>query len=239
MSNTTHARRDLLIGLGASGTFVVLNVLRIGPFDFSNIEVAAFVTGAWSVWLVVRNDIWNWPLAIANGAIFVWLFVDARLYADAGINAFYIVAGAYGWWFWLRGGARRTERPIARTPLREWLIIVVAVGLGTWWMYGHLISLGDAAPFLDAVTTSVSIAAFWMQARRYIDQWYLWIAVDLVYVPLYVWKSLPLTGALYVIFLSMCVIGLHDWRRQIAERPVTRTRVERTRPGRPIGGAAG
>jgi nicotinamide mononucleotide transporter len=212
-----YARLDIGLALVASAAFIVLNVLRAGPFDFSNVEVAAFVTGAWSVWLVVKNDVWNWPIGIANGGIFVWLFFDAKLYADAGINAFYVVAGAYGWWFWMRGGTQRSQRPISRAALREWLVIAVAVGLGTWWMYGHLVSLGDSAPLLDGLTTAASIAAFWMQARRYIDQWILWIAVDLIYIPLYFWKSLPLTGALYVLFLGMCLVGARDWRRQLAQ----------------------
>ena len=106
-----YARPDIGLALVASAAFIVLNVLRAGPFDFSNVEVAAFVTGAWSVWLVVKNDVWNWPIGIANGGIFVWLFFDAKLYADAGINAFYVVAGAYGWWFWMRGGSAAHPAP--------------------------------------------------------------------------------------------------------------------------------
>jgi NadR type nicotinamide-nucleotide adenylyltransferase len=216
--------RDAALGLPLSLAFIVLNAVHAGPFGFSNSEVAAFVTGAWSVWLCVRNDLWNWPAGIANGAIFVWVFLDARLYADASINAFYVVAGAYGWWFWTRGGVRRTPRPVTRAALREWLVLGALTVAGSWWMTGHLRSLGDSAPLLDAITTAVSLAAFWLQARRYVDQWYLWIAVDLVYVPLYAWKGLPLTAVLYVVFLAMCAAGLRDWVRELRAVPAGRYR---------------
>jgi HTH-type transcriptional repressor of NAD biosynthesis genes len=195
--------------------FIAVNAARVEPFAFSNVEVAAFVTGAWSVWLCAVNNVWNWPIGVANGALFVWVFWDARLYADAALNAWYVVVGLYGWWFWLFGGRGRSQRPVSHLTLREAGIHLVGVAGLTVWGYQHLRSLGDVAPLLDALTSALSISAFFMQARRQLESWWVWICVDLVYIPLYAWKGLPLTATLYVVFLAMCVAGVKRWQREL------------------------
>jgi HTH-type transcriptional repressor of NAD biosynthesis genes len=208
-------RRELAAALTLSLAFAAGNALRLGPLAFSDVEVAAFVTGAWSVWLCARNDVRTWPLGVANGAIFVWLFWDARLYADAAVNCWYVVIGLYGWWLWGNGGTRRGERPVSRIRGGELALHALGVVVLTAWAWRHLEALGDSAPFLDALTSAISLSAVLMQARRQVESWYLWIAVDLVYVPLYVWRGLPLTGALYLLFLGLCAVGLRDWRRRL------------------------
>jgi nicotinamide mononucleotide transporter len=202
-----------------TAAFTAANLARLGPFSFSNVEVAAFTTGAWSVWLLVRNSWWTWPVGIANGALFVWVFADARLYADATINCWYVVAGFWGWWYWHHAGGTRRERPITSIGPRESTILVIALVVTTWWMTGHLASIGDSAPFWDALTSALSIVAFYMQGRRLVENWYLWIAADLIYIPLYLAKGLPLTCVLYVLFLGMCLVGVRDWRRDKAPTP--------------------
>jgi nicotinamide mononucleotide transporter len=170
------------------------------------------VTGAWSVWLVVRNNHWNWPIGVANSASFVALFWSARLHFDMGLNVFYVVSGLWGWWIWLYGGARHTEKPIGSVGLLE-AGAVAAAGLAlTLVMWHGGILLDDAAPFFDALTTGISVVAQWLLMRRLIQNWYAWIAVDLIYVPLYLSRGLPLTAALYAIFLLLCLRGLVDWR---------------------------
>lgn len=215
----TVRSRELAIAVLLALAFSLADAFRIGPLAFSDVEVAAFVTGAWSVWLCARGDVRTWPIGVVNGAIFVWLFWDARLYADMAINCWYVVAGLYGWWLWKRGGAGRRERRVSAIPRGELSLHVVAIVALTAWSWPHLASLGDGAPFLDALTSAVSLSAVLMQARRQLESWYLWIAVDLVYVPLYVWKELPLTGCLYVLFLGLCALGVRTWRRELAASP--------------------
>jgi nicotinamide mononucleotide transporter len=202
----------------ATSAFTAASLLHLGPFTFSAVEVAAFTTGAWSVWLLVRNSWWTWPVGIANGAVFVWLFLDARLYADAGINCWYVAAGFWGWWYWHHADGTRTDRAITRLGPREAATLAGALAGATWWMTGHLSSIGDSAPFWDALTSCLSIVAFYMQGRRLLENWYLWIAADLIYVPLYLTKHLPLTTVLYVLFLGMCLVGVRDWRRTVTRR---------------------
>jgi nicotinamide mononucleotide transporter len=195
--------------------FVTANAYSLGPFTFSNVEVWGFVTGFWSVLLLAQDNVINWPVGIINGAIFVWLFWQYALYADAGINMWYVVAGLYGWGFWLFGGRNKTARLIGHVPWKELGIVLLFIAAFTFWEYGHLKHLGDTAPFLDGLTTAMSIGAFWMQARKYIENWYIWILADCIYIPLYFTKSLPLTGVLYILFMATCFYGIYDWQRKL------------------------
>ena len=83
-------------------------------------EVLGFVTGVWCVWLVVRRNVWNWPVGIANNVFFLLLFVEAGLFADSALQVVYLVLGFYGWWAWVRGGVHRTRRP-SRTTRGQWM----------------------------------------------------------------------------------------------------------------------
>lgn len=213
MLTKLKGRWDVLIGAIGTVAFSIIALFDVG-MDFNLVEVAGFITGAWAVWLVAKNSVWTWPVGIVNGAIFVWLFIEYDLFADAGINSWYVVAGIYGWLFWLYGGKNHTERAILHVPWKELVIVLAAVAVITWWMTGHLEAIGDAAPFLDALTATASFAAFWLQARRYIECWYIWIAADFVYIPLYFSRDLPVTGVLYIIFLFMCFYGVWKWWKE-------------------------
>jgi nicotinamide mononucleotide transporter len=212
----TLKTKDSILGIVLSVVFVVLNAYQVDPFHFNNVEVWAFVTGAWSVWLLAKENIWNWPVGIVNGAIFVWLFYDYKLFADAGINMWYVIYGMAGLLIWQFGGKNRTPARIKNIPKIEIGLILAFIVAFTYWEYGHLVSLGDTAPFLDGLTTSMSIAAFYMQGRKYLQNWYLWILADIIYIPLYFSKDLALTGVLYIAFMAMCFYGLFNWKRKMS-----------------------
>lgn len=192
-------------------------------------EVLAFVTGAWGVWLAARNNPWNWPIGVANSLFFVVLFWGARLYFDMGLNVFYAVSGLWGWWIWLFGGVRRSDKPIGDVALREAAILAVAgVGFTAAMWHGGIL-LEDAAPALDAITTGLSLVAQWLLMRRLIQHWYVWIAADLIYIPLYFWRGLPLTAILYAIFLGICLRGLIEWRAIQRQQHAIRSLLEERR----------
>ncbi|GAA2730554.1 nicotinamide riboside transporter PnuC [Actinocorallia aurantiaca] len=182
-------------------------------------EVLGFVTGVLTVWLVVRQHIANWGVGIVNVVILGLIFLDGGLYADASLQIVYVVLGLYGWWAWLYGGENRTERLVQRTSRGEWAGVAVGIVAATGVMTWVLVSFTESTvPFWDALTTALSLAATYGQCRKLVESWVLWITVDLIYVPLYAYKGLYLTGALYVIFLGLCVAGLRAWWRDLAGR---------------------
>jgi nicotinamide mononucleotide transporter len=177
-------------------------------------EVLGFATGLVNVGLLVRQHILNWPLGILNVLLLMVVFWSAGLYADAGLQIVYVVLGLYGWWAWLYGGARRSRLVVRTTTRPEWLGLAVAGVLltaGLWLFLDRLTS--STVPLADAVTTALSLLATYGQTRKLVENWWLWIAADLIYIPLYGYKDLWLTAILYVAFLVLCVLGLRAWRR--------------------------
>jgi nicotinamide mononucleotide transporter len=176
------------------------------------VEVFGFVSGALCVWLVARQNAWNWPIGIANNVTFLVLFWSAGIYADSVLQVVYLGLGVYGWWAWVRGGVAHSVLAVSRTTRAQWLVLGVVGVLGTAGLTLLLDRVTDSTvPLPDAITTVLSLLATWGQARKKLESWWLWIAADVVYVPLYAYKVLWLTAVLYVGFLALCVFGLRSW----------------------------
>ncbi|MCX4777449.1 nicotinamide riboside transporter PnuC [Streptomyces sp. NBC_01264] len=187
-------------------------------------EILGFVTGAACVWLVARQHIANWPIGIANNVFFIVLFAQSGLYADAGLQIVFIALAAYGWWSWTHGGGpgTTTALPVRRTTAAEWTALAAAGAVAVLALTLLLSRATDSTvPFWDALTTGLSLAATYGQCRKLVESWWLWIAADLVYIPLYAYKGLYLTSLLYVGFLALCVAGLLGWRRALPARGAT------------------
>ena len=208
--------RVALLALGAVASVVLTALSAAHRVPLGLTEVLGFVTGAWCVWLLVEQNIWNWPIGIANNAFYVVVFWRARLFADMSLQVVYIVLSVIGWYLWLHGGAGHGRLAVRRTRWREGVVIAAVVVALTVAGTAFLRTVRDSAPFLDALTTSMSLAAQYMLTRKMIENWHLWITVDVIYVGLYASRALPLTAVLYAIFLTMCVVGLRQWRRSEA-----------------------
>jgi nicotinamide mononucleotide transporter len=180
-------------------------------------EVLGFATGLATVGLLVRQHILNWPLGILNVLLLMLVFWSAGLYADSGLQIVYVALGLYGWWAWLYGGARHTRLVVRRTTRAEWLgLTVVGVLLtGGLWLFLDRLT-GSTVPLADALTTALSLLATYGQTRKLVENWWLWITADLIYIPLYGYKDLWLTAILYVAFLILCVLGVRAWGRALA-----------------------
>ncbi|MER6096139.1 nicotinamide riboside transporter PnuC [Streptomyces sp. NPDC001728] len=183
-------------------------------------EVLGFGSGALCVWLVARQHLANWPIGIANNLFFVLLFTQAGLYADAGLQIVFIALAAYGWWTWTHGGGPGSDAlPVRRTTRTEWTWLLAAGVVGTLALTLLLDRVTDSTvPFWDALTTALSLMATYGQCRKRLESWWLWIAADLVYVPLYAYKELYLTSLLYVGFMTLCVLGLRGWTKDLTVR---------------------
>jgi nicotinamide mononucleotide transporter len=190
-------------------------LFRLGNDQVTAAELLGFVTGAASVWLTVRARISNFPVGIANSAFFLVLFLSARLYADSGLQVVYIVLGFAGWWQWLNGGRERGGLEVGRSGARLLAGCAVFVLAATWGLTVLLRAAHDIAPFWDALTTAISLAAQFLLNAKKIENWAFWIAADLIYVPLYLVKRLDLTALVYVLFLGLCAAGVSGWRKAL------------------------
>jgi len=173
-------------------------------------ELAGFITGIACVALAVAQRIETFPIGIANNVFFIVLFADARLYADMALQVVYIVLGFMGWWVWWQ----RTHQPLRVTRASVGLLVGtgVAVIAATLILVPILREAHGAAPGWDALTTSMSLGAQLLLNLKRLETWFVWIAVDVIYVPLYFSRDLNLTAVVYLVFLGLCVQGWRQWR---------------------------
>lgn len=183
------------------------------------LEVGAALFGVVSVWLSTRENIWSWPTAMVNVGLYTVVFFQSRLYADMGLQVVYLLLSAYGWYEWLYGGEQRTVLQVSRAS-KPVLAILPALNLFAWLALATLLDRHTDAvlPWLDSLLTTTSLMAQWMMTRKILENWLVWIAVDIVYVPMFIARGLYPTAALYAVFLVLAVIGYRDWRRSLARQ---------------------
>jgi nicotinamide mononucleotide transporter len=185
------------------------------------LEAVAFVLAIVNVILNVREVHWAWPLAIISSALYVWLFYVSKLYGETGLNVFFAISAAWGWWQWLFGHRSVGTAPLSpvRMPLlRGWVITVAAwavlwLGIG---LFLRAVTDNDAL-WIDAFATSGSVVGTVLLARKYIENWPVWLVVNAVSIALFIYKSLLLTALLYIILFVLAVWGWRAWHVQISK----------------------
>jgi nicotinamide mononucleotide transporter len=179
-------------------------------------EIAGVFTGVLGVWLTTRQNIWCWPVGIVSVASFIVVFFGARLYGAMGLQCVYVALLAYGWYAWRHGGRGRGALRVSRLPRRLALglfaLATAVAGITAYWLRART---DEALPYFDGFTTSFSLLAQWMQARKYLENWALWVMVDVVYVVMSVSQGLTLTAGLYAVYIGLALLGFRDWRRSM------------------------
>ncbi len=181
-------------------------------------EIIGTMLGVIGVSLMVRQNIWGWPVGLAQVAVYAWVFYGAKLYSDVILQGFFFVIQGYGWWHWLRNKhtAARSELPVTRLgPVA--LLCWIAVGAGATAGWGNYMArTTDAAlPHWDAFILVFSLIAQGLQARKKLENWAGWLVVNTVAIGVYWAKDLRLTAGLYVIFWLMALWGWREWRRAV------------------------
>lgn len=196
------------------------DLLRSLLASVTPLEGTAVAFGLVSVYLSTRENIWSWPTAIVNVALYSVLFFREKLYADMGLQVIYLLLSFYGWYEWLYGGENRGELHVSRITPRLAAILAVAgaagaVGLGTILHRNTDASL----PYLDATLSVFSLIAQWMMTRKLLENWVLWTVLNVVYVWMFLFlKHLNFTAFQYAVFLVLAVVGFRDWRRSYEAR---------------------
>jgi nicotinamide mononucleotide transporter len=180
------------------------------------VELAGFLTTWVGIWLTTRRMLICWPVVLAADIFYLAVFYRARLYSDALLQVFFIAFTLYGWWHWWRGIRAEGEVRVVPLSVREWIAGLIAGAVGAMLLGWLMVRLGAALPHLDAALTSYSLVASWWQARKHTANWWLWIAIDGVYIGEYAYKDLWLTAVLSAGLVILAVIGLVDWRRAAA-----------------------
>ncbi len=205
-------------------------------YQMSYLEFFGTILNLWSVWLVVRNSIWTWPIGNIAVLLFGVLFYQIQLYSDLVEQVYFLITGFYGWWAWLY--FRRTNKISGKKELpvtyssqksnKVWVVIVAAgtVAMGYTMRHIHLylprlFSQPASFPYLDAFTTVMSFAANLLMAYKKIECWYLWIMVDIIGIGLYYAKGVVFVAILYLIFLGLATQGLLNWRKIYLGQVVT------------------
>ncbi len=192
------------------------------------LQIVGVGLGLVYLWLEYKANIWLWVVGLVMPVVHGVLYYQSGLYADASMNVYYVLAGIYGlavWRGWLRkrglpksddGSKVQAMLPISHTPLK--LIVPLAgVAVGVFALIAFiLIRFTDSTvPLLDAATTALSVVAMWMLSRKFVEQWLVWLVVDLVSCGLYIYKDIPFTAGLYGLYSILAVAGFIRWKRQI------------------------
>jgi nicotinamide mononucleotide transporter len=183
----------------------------------SPLEIVAVIVSIATVWLTTQRNPLCWPIGLASVALYAKVFFDAKLYSDLLLQGFFAVMIVYGWNGWRRG-MRDTGGAVAvgNVSPRGWVAGAVAGGVGTLVLGAIMARFTDAAvPWVDAGLTSFSLVAQYWTARRWIENWWLWIAVDVIYTGLFFYKELYLTAALYALFVGLAARGLWSWSKSL------------------------
>jgi nicotinamide mononucleotide transporter len=190
------------------------DTLSIAGLATTPLELLSFVLSVITVALNIRQNHWAWLFAIISSAAYGVVFYGARLYGDMGLQLVFILVSIWGWYQWLHGGAGKQELPVSTLTAGGWVRALFAWMIGFALLATFLSRFTNTdVPHIDGFLTAGSLVGQVLLSRKKVENWHIWIAVDVLYVGLYVFKGLMLTAVLYALFCVMAAIGLVAWRR--------------------------
>lgn len=179
----------------------------------SALEWFGTITGFLCVYLAARQHILNWPVAIFSIIAYVFLFFEYKLYGDAVLQVYFLGTSIYGWHYWLKRKENH-QKPIVSLNKKEFTGVILAITILSLLIGAFLDQYTDSdVPYIDGACTAGSFVAQFLMTRKIIQNWILWIVIDICYIPLYLYKDLALTAILYTLYLGLATMGYLDWRR--------------------------
>jgi nicotinamide mononucleotide transporter len=185
----------------------------------SLLEWVGTISGFICIYLATKASIWNWPISIISVVAYGFLFFENKLYGDTGLQLYFLFTAFYGWYFWLKKKPSEQDKPITLLSFKQWVFAAAATIVLTLLLSLYLKSYTDTdVPYIDGFCTAMSFVAQLMMTRKILENWILWIIVDICYVPLYFHKNLALTAVLYFVLVILAVIGYLDWKKTYREQ---------------------
>lgn len=181
------------------------------------LQIVGTLLGLLYLWLEYKANIWVWIVGAIMPMVHGVLYLSSGIYADAAMQLYYVVAGIYGLFVWLRGEKRSEKRVDIQNTPKQWVLplIMVYVILHVA-LYFLLTEFTDSrVPFFDSMSTALSVVAMWMLSRKLVEQWLVWLVVDMISVGLYLYKGIPITALLYTLYCALAVAGYMRWRKQV------------------------
>jgi nicotinamide mononucleotide transporter len=186
--------------------------LHLAGFATTPLELLSFILSVATVWLNIRQSHWGWLFAIISSATYGLVFYGSRLYGDMGLQLVFITVSIFGWYQWLHGDDSHDRLPVTTLDVRGRWTAAAAWLAGFVVLAWFLKSYTDTdVPHSDGFLTAGSLVGQLLLSRKKVENWHVWIIVDVLYVALYLHKHLILTAILYAVFVGMAVIGLRAW----------------------------
>jgi len=199
-----------------------INLLQQWWQQQSWLEITGVITGLLCVYLAAVNNIWNWPIAIISTVIYIYIFAKTALYADMLQYSYLTILNVYGWYYWSRKDNRAKKvpvRPVTKKNLLVSFIIILTVSpLLGFLLINFAAKLHyqpPAFPYIDSFCTVCSLLAQFFMARKVLENWLMWIFVDIIYVVVYLLKGLQITAGMFAVYIIIALLGYIDWRKTL------------------------
>jgi nicotinamide mononucleotide transporter len=181
------------------------------------IELLGTITGLAYIYLSIKQNIWLWPVGLANAGLYFVVYLFTGIYAYMTLQLYYLVISIYGWYHWYNAAANlKKELPVTRIKVKLATVLTLTTAALFLIIYYILKTYTDSTiPFWDALTTAASITATWMLARKILEHWLIWIVVDLISIGLYLYKELYITIILFAVYTIMAIKGFYEWRKNV------------------------
>lgn len=190
------------------------------------IEIFGFSAALVYLYFSIKQKIWLWPFGILTSSLYIYVFYVSSLYADMGLQVYYVVISFYGWYHWLYGGDHNKDSKLSVSTISGFLALKLLLILFViYWLIVFILLKAPALlgmppsdlPYWDAFTTAASIVAAWMLARKIIEHWIVWIIIDSVSFCLYIYKELYITVVLFLIYTTLAFIGYYEWKKNLTK----------------------
>ena len=185
------------------------------------LDITTTILGLLYILFEYRASAWLWFVGFLMQTLGIVLYYQKGLYADCGMEFYYLSMTVYGYWKWVHGSSEKKELPITKFP-RKLIIPWCALMLALWGIiYWLLVTFTNSnVPMADSFTTALSIVGIWALTHKYLEQWFIWIAVDVVTCVLYFYKDIPFKAGLYALYVVIAIFGYKKWKRMTDNRPI-------------------
>ncbi|MEO6884055.1 MAG: nicotinamide riboside transporter PnuC [Bacteroidia bacterium] len=178
-------------------------------------EISATLITIIGIWLAAKANSWNWLFSIVASAVYTYIFFHSQLYGDATLNFIFIILSFYGWYEWVFSGIKNNSLKISSVKKNKKIIFTLCLSfiVGAIFTIWLLKKTNTNVPYLDGITTVLSLIATWMSAKKIIENWIIWIFTNTIYIGIYYYKHLYPTAVLYFILALLAIYGMYEWKK--------------------------